>query len=170
MEIFHKFGLNGVMFIAQAVNFLVIFWVLKKFLYKPLREALEARRAKIQKGVDDADAAEKMISDAELHRQALMADTRKEMQSFTKKARHSAEGIRQKIIDDSHLESEAIRKETDEFIAMERKKIEKQAKKVSLDVSQKVLLGVLPKLFEEKDKERIMHQALKQIEKAGIHE
>ena len=41
--------------IAQIVNFLILVWLLKRFLYKPILDALDVREKKIAKELADAD-------------------------------------------------------------------------------------------------------------------
>ena len=41
---------------AQALNFLVLVWLLKRFLYKPILNALDAREKRIARELADADA------------------------------------------------------------------------------------------------------------------
>jgi F-type H+-transporting ATPase subunit b len=42
---------------AQTVNFLVLVWLLKRFLYHPILEGLDAREHKIKKILEDANAS-----------------------------------------------------------------------------------------------------------------
>src|SRR6202021_272702 len=44
---------------AQALNFLVLGWLLKHFLYKPIRDAIDAREKGIAAKLADADAKTK---------------------------------------------------------------------------------------------------------------
>lgn len=41
---------------AQVVNFLILVWLLKRFLYKPILDAIDAREKQIAKELADADA------------------------------------------------------------------------------------------------------------------
>ena len=41
---------------AQAINFLILVWLLKRFLYKPILDAIDAREQRIAKELADADA------------------------------------------------------------------------------------------------------------------
>jgi F-type H+-transporting ATPase subunit b len=43
---------------AQALNFLILVWLLKRFLYKPIRDAIDAREARIAEDLADAAAKE----------------------------------------------------------------------------------------------------------------
>jgi F-type H+-transporting ATPase subunit b len=41
---------------AQVVNFLILVWLLKRFLYHPILDAIDAREKRIAKELADADA------------------------------------------------------------------------------------------------------------------
>ncbi len=43
---------------AQALNFLILVWLMKRFLYKPILNAIDAREKKIAAELADADAQE----------------------------------------------------------------------------------------------------------------
>jgi F-type H+-transporting ATPase subunit b len=49
--------------IAQGLNFIILLWLLKRFLYKPILDGLDARETRLKKVLDDAndknDGAEK---------------------------------------------------------------------------------------------------------------
>src|ERR1035438_10738701 len=42
--------------LAQVVNFLILVWLLKRFLYRPILDAIDAREKRIAKELADADA------------------------------------------------------------------------------------------------------------------
>ena len=41
---------------AQALNFLILVWLMKRFLYKPILDAIDAREQRIAAELADADA------------------------------------------------------------------------------------------------------------------
>jgi F-type H+-transporting ATPase subunit b len=41
---------------AQVLNFLILVWLLKRFLYKPILDAIDAREQRIAAELADADA------------------------------------------------------------------------------------------------------------------
>jgi F-type H+-transporting ATPase subunit b len=42
--------------VAQAVNFLILVWLMKRYLYQPILKALDAREQRIAAELADADA------------------------------------------------------------------------------------------------------------------
>lgn len=51
-------NINWFTVVAQLINFLVLVWLLKKFLYKPVLDAIDAREQKIISRLEDATAKE----------------------------------------------------------------------------------------------------------------
>jgi len=47
---------------AQALNFIILVWLMKRFLYKPVQDAIAAREKRI---VDQIAAAQALQADAE---------------------------------------------------------------------------------------------------------
>ena len=69
MEILNEAALNigfdWRMALAQLVNFLIIFYLLKRFVWGSIKKTLAERKAKIDKGLEDAEAAEGLQLKAE---------------------------------------------------------------------------------------------------------
>lgn len=90
MEIFHAFGIDWRLLIIQAVNFGLLLIALWYFLYGPLMKLLDERRAKIEKGVKDADRAAHDLARAEEERRSIVAAAAKEADAMAERARKSA--------------------------------------------------------------------------------
>ncbi|MBU4369492.1 ATP synthase F0 subunit B, partial [Patescibacteria group bacterium] len=54
-RILGNLGFDWRMALANLVNFLIIFFVLKKYAFKPIKEKLEEREKKIKTGLEDAE-------------------------------------------------------------------------------------------------------------------
>jgi F-type H+-transporting ATPase subunit b len=57
MEILKTFGFDPILLGAQIINFLIIFYLLKRFLYKPVLGMLKTREDKIKEGIKQAEEA-----------------------------------------------------------------------------------------------------------------
>ena len=91
---------------AQALNFLILVWLMKRFLYKPILHAIDEREKRIAAELADADAKkaeaqkerdEFQHKNAEFDQQraALLSKATDEAQGRTSAAaRRSAEGRR----------------------------------------------------------------------------
>ena len=57
MEILKNFGFDPVMLAAQIINFLIIFYLLKRFLYKPVFDMLKKEKIQLKRDLKQAEEA-----------------------------------------------------------------------------------------------------------------
>lgn len=63
-ELVEKLGLDWKLLLSQAVNFLILLVLLRKFVYVPILKLLKERRAKIEGGLAKAAEAEGRLAEA----------------------------------------------------------------------------------------------------------
>lgn len=94
---------------AQIVNFLILVWLLKRFLYKPILDAIDAREKRIASELADADTkkaeAEKQRTDFEDKNKAF--DQQRSV--LLGKATDDAKVERERLIDQAKKEAERLR-------------------------------------------------------------
>jgi F-type H+-transporting ATPase subunit b len=105
---------------AQIVNFLVLVWLLQRFLYRPITRAMARREERIETRLSEAKAAREEV-EAQAGRlreqqQALEA-SREELLS---EARQEADAVRARLEDDVRKEMEARRKTWQDHLEDER--------------------------------------------------
>lgn len=105
---------------AQILNFLVLVWLLQRFLYRPITRAMARREERIETRLSEAKAAREEV-EAEAGRlreqqQALEA-SREEMLS---EARQEADALRARLEDDLRKEMEARRETWQDHLEDER--------------------------------------------------
>src|ERR1700690_3705095 len=127
--------------VAQVINFLILVWLLKRFLYRPILNAIDAREKRIALALADADAKEteaKAERDTFQHkneafdqqRAALLIQAKDEAKverlRLLDAARHESDGLRvkwqQALLSEQQTSSEALaRRAQEEVFAIARK-------------------------------------------------
>jgi F-type H+-transporting ATPase subunit b len=104
---------------AQAVNFLILVWLLKHFLYKPILNAIEAREKKIAKELADADAkkAEAQKEREEFQRKNEEFDQQRA--ALLTKATDEAKAERRQLLDEARKAADALSAERHESLINE---------------------------------------------------
>lgn len=78
--------LNWVSFIFEVINFLVLVWLLKRFLYRPIMDMIHKRQAAIEDDLNKASAerasAEKLVNDYEARFNAWEAEKEQARESL----------------------------------------------------------------------------------------
>jgi F-type H+-transporting ATPase subunit b len=95
--------------IAQAVNFLILVWLMKRFLYQPILKALDAREKRISAELADADAKE---ADAIKERDEFKHkndEFDRQREAMLKKAAEEAASERSRLFDAARKEADNLR-------------------------------------------------------------
>src|SRR5947207_16005020 len=71
-------GLNVPGLLWHAVNFIVLFLLLRQFLFKPVVGMLDARAQRVRDSMQQADQARRAAEQAEADRRVLLEETRRE--------------------------------------------------------------------------------------------
>lgn len=124
-----QLGINGPFLLAQIVNFIILFLLLRRFLFPPLLRMLDQRKQRIAEGLAAADIARK---EAEAERARLMAQIeaeRKEAQARIAAASAEAERVKAEIVAQAQREAEAIKAKAIAEAEAERQRILAEAHK-----------------------------------------
>jgi F-type H+-transporting ATPase subunit b len=86
-------GLNVPAFLWHLANFIVLLVLLRLVLFKPVVSMLDERAKRVSDSMRQADAARKAAEQAEMDRQALLAETRREAEQIRNRAEEQAKRI-----------------------------------------------------------------------------
>ncbi len=101
--------INWFTVIAQVVNFLILVWLLKRFLYKPILKAIDDREKQIAAQIEDAEAKKAAAAkDGDEFQQKNKAFDDERNQHWTK-ALEEIKTERQRLLDDARKDSVALR-------------------------------------------------------------
>lgn len=105
--------------IAQAVNFLILVWLMKRFLYRPILDALDAREKRIAGELADADAkkAEALTEREEFRRKNDEFDRQRAAQ--LSQAAEEAAAERRRLLSEAHKEADDLRAKLQDMIGSE---------------------------------------------------
>ncbi len=124
-----QLGINGPFLVAQIVNFIILFLLLRRFLFPPLLKMLDQRKQRIAEGLAAADVARK---EAEQERAKLMAQIeaeRAEAQQRIASASAQAERVKADILADANRQAETIKAKAIEEAEAEKQRILTDAQK-----------------------------------------
>lgn len=100
-ELFGQFSLG--LFIMQTILFLALVFLLKKFAWKPILDAVNEREEGIKNALLSAENAKKEMQNLKSDNEKLLADARSERDAMMKEARE----IKDKMINDAKAEAQA---------------------------------------------------------------
>jgi F-type H+-transporting ATPase subunit b len=122
MAFFDAFGVDVFKLAFQIVNFLLILYLLNRFLFKRVLALLDERGERISKGLEDAEAAARDRELARAEREAALDEARKEAQTMIARATKIAEDSRTEIVAAARAEAEKVAAKATEEITAEKQR------------------------------------------------
>jgi F-type H+-transporting ATPase subunit b len=163
MEILNQFGFDIKLFVAQIVNFLIIAYIFKRFLYKPLFSVIKKRDEVIKKGVLDAENAKKTLEKATAQKDEIIKEASIEAEKIIDEAKKQEQKVHQELSEKTKQDIAKMIEQARLQIEMERQNLEKELRNISLQTSQKILERAIVELFDKKDQEALIKRGVQKI-------
>lgn len=129
MEVLHKLGIDWKLLIAQGVNFLILLYILKRFVYKPMLNFLDERARTIESGLTNAKAAKEHLALAETEKSKLLVEAQKEARSIVEEALAAAKLRDAELHAKAQAEVAAMLEAGEKSIAESKAEMIREAKK-----------------------------------------
>ena len=134
-SIIESLGLNWKLFLAQIINFAIVFFVLKRYAFVPIQKVLEKRKEIITKGLDDTKEAEANLQMAETKYKEKLEEARIKGNKIIAEAQLSNDRIMAKAQEDSKKEADKIVESAKLRILDEEKKMLSKVRKEVIDLT-----------------------------------
>ena len=159
-------GIDINILVAQIVNFLIVAFVLQRFLYKPVISMLDKRRKEVEEGLKlKADMEEEKEKLSE-RRKKVVKEANAEAQRIVAAAVADAKKEGERILADAHAESKAEFDKRMAEVVRERSKIIDEARAKALEyaivLSEKILGAKLTKA----EQERLLKDSIERVQRA----
>jgi F-type H+-transporting ATPase subunit b len=128
-SIFEALGLNWTLLIEQAIAFLILVWILGKFVYPVLIKSIDTRREQIEAGLKEAQESrvaleqaeakvEEALAQARADADAILARSHQEAGAMIAEAEAKAKQHAEQIVKDARMQLETdVRKARDQLKA-----------------------------------------------------
>lgn len=112
---------------AQIVNFLILVWLLKRFLYKPVLTVMNKRQQKIKDELEQAATLAKTAEKEKKRYLALQEEVRNRGKEELRQARREADALRKKLFQEVETEAEAAHIRWQDELSREKARFLKEA-------------------------------------------
>ena len=164
MEVLAKLGIDWKLLIAQAVNFVVLLWVLRRYAYTPILKALETRTKKIEQGLKDAASSQERLQKVVEEEKQVMAAAREEAHDILVRAEASAKERDGRMLQETKAKIDRMVTDADTHLAEEKARLVREAKAeisgLVIMTTERVLHGVVDARVDA----QLVEGALKQAE------
>ena len=134
-----SFGL----FFWQIIVLVVLIWLLKKFAWKPILDALKEREKGIQDALDSAENARKEMQNLQADNEKLLQEARMERDNMLKEARQIKEKMIAEAKDEAQQEGSKMIEQAKVTIQNEKNSaladIKNQVSTLSVQIAEKIM-------------------------------
>ncbi|MCX8044694.1 MAG: F0F1 ATP synthase subunit B [Desulfobacterota bacterium] len=160
MELLKPLGLNFKLLFIQFVGFMILFWMLKKFLFTRVLDMIQRRGEEIRSAYE---ANEKAKQEAEALRRGYeqkLQEARAEADAILQTARQTAEKLGQEIIEKTRQEAAQIRERGLAEIEQEKKKVITEIRRDVVNLSVDIARRIIDKAVDQREAERLADEVI----------
>lgn len=160
LEILGKIGFDWQVALANLVNFIIIFFLLSKFAFKPIQKVINERQKKIDEGLENAKRAETELFQAEALRKKKLEEAKREANQIIGDSQIKAEDIVAKSKSDGEAEKASIISSGEKQIEQKREMLKKDLEKETAELIVFGVEKVLRESFSEEDQKKYIKKVL----------
>jgi F-type H+-transporting ATPase subunit b len=163
IKILQKLNFDIRIFIFQLINFLIIAFIIKKFLYEPLHKVIYKRKLQIKRSVIAAQYTKSIINDANNEKNKIINSAQQDADKLLIETKQYINKLKEKALIDINNQAKQIIETARKTADNEYKNMKREIEYLSVNIAEITIKKVLSDLFNEKEKHQLIIQALNKI-------
>ena len=148
----------------NTIIFFILLFLLAKYAWKPIMNAVKQREDSINKALEAAEEAQKQMANLKADNERLLAEARAERDVILKEARDIKDKIVSEAKEEAHREGVKLIQQAQQAIESEKKvalaQLKDQVASLSIEMAQKVMMS---ELSDEKKQTALINDYLKSV-------
>ena len=150
-------------FIAQICNLFIQVLLIKKFLFKPVREILAKRQAKADADIKEAAAAKEEAAAIKSEYEQNMLEAKEKANELLAAAQKNAAEKSDQMIKEASAQAASIKQKAESDIAQERRKAVNELKDEIGSMAMEIAGKVIEREISEKDHEKLIDEFISNV-------
>lgn len=163
-------GINPVLLLTQALNFLIMVGVLSYLVYKPVLKNLEERKKKIEEDLKLQKEVSEEKEKLSKVKERIIVEAEEEGRGIVRRAVERAKKQAQSKLVEEKQKIEEERKKALETVSLEREKTINQAKKQALDYALLISQKILSQKLGRKEQEELVKKAIEDLARLSLRQ
>jgi len=161
--IVETFGIDWPMLIAQAINFLIVAFVIWKFAFKNILSTIREREKQIADSLSNADKIKLELEETEKQQQETLQEASLEAKKTISIAQEQAKAFIEEQKEDARKQAEEIITKAKLAMEQERERVLREAREEIASLVVLTTSKVLSKDLSEEEKERFSAKATEEL-------
>jgi F-type H+-transporting ATPase subunit b len=159
---FASLGVNLPLLVVFIINFIVLFILLRLFLYKPVLKMLDERAQRTKEGMELAEATKKEFEQAKGEVQKQIENGRQEAQAIIAQALQTGERLKEESRAEAAKQAQGIIDRTKAELETERDKIVGDLRREFVELSVLAAEKVIKETLDREKHRKLIEETLQQ--------
>jgi F-type H+-transporting ATPase subunit b len=144
--------------------------ILKRYVFGPLGQALEKRRAQIQQSIEDAESSRDEAVKLLGQYQTQLAEARREADQLRERARREGEAQKAEIVDAAHAQRDRVLKDTEQLVDAQTRQALSGMRDDVVGLALTATEKVTGKALTEADHRRLIEEVIREADLSALAE
>ena len=149
--------------LVSLLNLVILFLIIKKFLYQPVKNVLKSRQDRLDEKNNMADRYLSEAENTKAELEARLNDAESKADEILNEATVNAQRRKEKIISEARDEADAIVRQAKTNAELEMKRAESDIKAQIVDVSFELSKKIIEREIKEEDHHKLIDSFIEQI-------
>lgn len=163
MGILDTLGIHWQQLLVNIIGFLLLFWLLKKFLWGPFTKMLDDRRDEIQNAYDGIETKEADVARLKNEYEEHLAHIKEETHLKLQEAIREGQLLARKIEDDARIKADQIEQKGHEEVVAEYTKAKVQLRDFIIDTTVKAAEKVIREKMDDAAHRRLIENYIEEL-------
>jgi F-type H+-transporting ATPase subunit b len=159
---FASLGVNLPLLVVFVINFIVLFVLLRLFLYKPVLKMLDERAKRTKDAMELAEATKKEFEQAKVEVQKQIEKGRQEAQTIIAQAMQVGERLKEESRQEATKQAQSIVDRTRSELEAERGKIVEELRREFADIAITAAGKVIKETLDQEKHRRLIEETLQE--------
>lgn len=169
MDVLNNIGFDWQVALANFVSFLIIFAILKRWVFGPVQTVLEKRKATINEGVQQAQDSQELLAEAQRKSDSLIKEAKQEANQIVAQAKHKSDDMVEEAKTTAQQEAQKVSEKEALKREQERKDMEREFSQQSAALVVQAVTKILEDEVDEGTDKRITKKALEELNAQSHH-
>ena len=159
------FSIDPAVLLLQIVGFVILYLLLRRFLFGPLLGVMDQREKEIEEGLERGEQAERRLGRIDEERRQVLAEAREEGREHVRQSVREGEQARERMLKDARGDVQQLHERARESLKLEREEamleLRQQVVDLALLAARQAVLGRL----DEEQHRRAIDDFIADLEK-----
>jgi F-type H+-transporting ATPase subunit b len=160
-------GIQPVLLLAQLINVGILFFVLQKFLYKPILKMLDKRKAEIEEGLNLTQKMSKEEAKLKERQEELTSTAKKEAKAVLDEAKKQGEQEKKQIVADAHKQASEILAKAQKAAEAAKEQALESVTAEAVELASQMVVKLAPEVLSDADHHKLIALHVKDLQKTA---